>query len=632
MRLCITIQLLLLLFSVANAAPKASNSPPSTQILAASSPSNFALAPTSSRRAFCAQWSGRSLVYVQDVSTHDGFLLDSLSGECDSPRWIDDDRLVIHTTDSNGQHLLVCKYNGAVLKEIDPAFRGWTRLVVAQPPASLTRRVYFYQAKQPFEKPQLLSFSTDDYSLQNHGNPQQIDEWIIGENGEIEAGVENAPDIMRIWKPAKNGPSSSTWTMLSSYSKQPGEQIILLAGHNGLKGAKLIAYFGNQTPSCMGFDSTTGSFSTSIFGPTESDIIGIGYRPQDGTIVSYTTVNNPIRPQCLDPQYKDFLSKLYRRYGADKSYVVEAATPDFSRTIFSYSGDTTPPVFRYLDEHDRDEVIADLSQGVNPRLFAPMRSFVIRAQDGLILPCFEMASSSLNKTSPVIVVFGGGPFVGEHWGWRPMEQVLATHGVRVIIANYRGARAFGWNLFQAGYGEANGKMLDDILNVMSDISSRYPHASRRVVIGSSFGGYGVIRALSASQMPGFDGVILINPVVDPNDVFSRIPDSTSTLLASQKAQWFGSAAAPCCSLLDLNIGVHMPLILIQGSEDSVVNPQLGAQFVRSLQSQGIEAIYYPLQADHNFSTADSRNRLFATILRLFANIEAHASQIKADTP
>src|SRR5690606_20148045 len=100
---------------------------------------------------------------------------------------------------------------------------------------------------------------------------------------------------------------------------------------------------------------------------------------------------------------------------------------------------------------------------------------------------------------PLVIVPHGGPWERDSYGFDPMHQWLANRGYAVLSVNFRGSAGLGKSLLNAGNREWGGRMREDLVDAKNWAAANGIALEDRVaIIGSGFGGYAALSALTFS--------------------------------------------------------------------------------------------------------------------------------------
>ena len=232
-----------------------------------------------------------------------------------------------------------------------------------------------------------------------------------------------------------------------------------------------------------------------------------------------------LRPEwrTVDPAYKqdvEYLSRL--QPGA---FLVSSQDLSGNKWAVWYFADRAPISF-YLYDHKTHQ--AQLLFRDHPQLeqykLAEMRPFTLPARDGFHLVNYlTLPPGKEQKNLPLVVEVHGGPWARDEWGFDPVGQLLANRGYAVLQVNYR-ASIINVPYMNAANGKIGTLTDDDITDVVQwAVKQGIADPKRIAILGGSFGGYSVLRALTLHPDLYACGVDIVGPA-DLATLMNSIPD------------------------------------------------------------------------------------------------------------
>lgn len=143
---------------------------------------------------------------------------------------------------------------------------------------------------------------------------------------------------------------------------------------------------------------------------------------------------------------------------------------------------------------------------------APMKPIVVRARDGLDLPCYLTLPVGVPaRRLPLVLLVHGGPWFRDHWGYDDGVQWLANRGYAVLQVEFRGSTGFGTRFLNAGDHQLGvGGMQNDLSDAVRwAVRAGIADSARVGIMGWSYGGYATLAGLAFTPelyACGVDGV------------------------------------------------------------------------------------------------------------------------------
>lgn len=240
--------------------------------------------------------------------------------------------------------------------------------------------------------------------------------------------------------------------------------------------------------------------------------------------------------------------------------------------------------------------------------FAPMKPFVVKARDGLALPCYLTLPVGVPaRALPLVVVPHGGPWWNVSWGYDPEVQWLANRGYAVLSVNFRSSTGYGRALLNAGDREfGGGKVLGDILDATQAAVRKGIADPRRIgIMGWSFGGYATLCGLTFAPDAFACGIDGVGPS-DVKTLFESFPPYWGPRLVRWKAR-FGDPATDDALNARISPLAHVdairaPLLIGHGAHDPRVTLPQAERMAAAMRAKSLPVTFvvYPDEG-HGFA-------------------------------
>lgn len=259
-------------------------------------------------------------------------------------------------------------------------------------------------------------------------------------------------------------------------------------------------------------------------------------------------------------------------------------------------------------------MLAVLLLGASALLQAADKHYTVTAPDGVELAVQE----SGNPDGPAILFIHG--LLGSHLNWDAQRASPALQGYRLISYDMRGHGLSGKPHAAAAYREGR-RWADDLAAVIAGA-----RADKPVLVGWSLGGAVISNYLAAHGDAAVAGAVYVNGVIELNaalipphpavyrdlnarDLATRLdaqraflalcfhqrPDQASVermLGAAAMASWDMQAAVQSMDIrLDGLAQARVPVLLLYGARDALVNAGAAVARARSLNKRAAQAIY-----------------------------------------
>ncbi|MFJ4716309.1 S9 family peptidase [Streptomyces sp. NPDC088785] len=262
-----------------------------------------------------------------------------------------------------------------------------------------------------------------------------------------------------------------------------------------------------------------------------------------------------------------------------------------------------------------------------PEELAPMRPVALTSRDGLTLPSYLTLPLGVEPVGlPLVLLFHGGPWARDSWGYHPVVQLLANRGYAVLQVNFRGSTGYGTGFTQAAVGEFAGKMHDDLLDGVDwAVREGYADPGRVGVLGASYGGYAALVGVTFTPDVFAAAVDLVG-ISDLAPFLRSLPEFTRPALADNWFRFVGDPDDPeqaadmrARSPLTRADRIRTPLMVVQGANDPRVVRDQSDRIVEAARAHGASVEYRVLDDEgHSFVNPGNNEDLHLGIERFFA--------------
>ncbi|MGZ4828648.1 MAG: S9 family peptidase [Candidatus Angelobacter sp.] len=276
-----------------------------------------------------------------------------------------------------------------------------------------------------------------------------------------------------------------------------------------------------------------------------------------------------------------------------------------------YFSDNGPTSFYLYDRaaHQAQPLFRDHPALAQYKL-AEMRPLTIPARDGFKLVSYlTLPPGNPAKALPLVLSVHGGPWARDDWGFDPVGQLLANRGYAVLQVNYR-ASIINVPYMNAANGKIGTLTDDDLTDAVKwAIKEGLADPKRIAIMGASFGGYSVLRALSLHSDLYACGVDVVGPA-DLATLMNTIPDYWKPV----KKRWLrriGDVTADQAlneklSPLYHAADIRVPLLIGHGQFDPRVTLAQSEKIVETIRKNGgkVTFVVYPDEG-HGFARPEN---------------------------
>lgn len=348
-----------------------------------------------------------------------------------------------------------------------------------------------------------------------------------------------------------------------------------------------------------------GTISDAIFSRDDADV--------EQVLTDIQRVVYGVRYSGFKPSYEFFDQVLTKNFNTiqkalpNNSVKLIDHTPDWSKIIFKIEGDNQPGDYLLFANNTFEFLTASRPQ-VLPEQVSFIKEYSYLARDGLNIPTLlTYPQGGDKKNLPAVIFPHGGPASYDRIGFDWIAQYLSSRGILVIQPQFRGSKGFGAAHSLKGRGEWGKKMQDDLTDAVIALNKEGLIDPKRVcIIGASYGGYAALAG--ATFTPDiYKCAISINGLSDLNSMFNQERKDHGRN-SEELAYWkevitknnlnkeFLNAISP----INAVDKVKIPLLLIHGERDDVVNIDQSEDFYDELKDANKEVKFVKLAEEGHY--------------------------------
>lgn len=481
---------------------------------------------------------GVANIWVEDLATRQKRMVTrSVERGLNAYQWAYDNQHLLYQSDENGNedyHLYSVDLKTGAIRDLTPflGIRAQQTLLAPSRPDEVLVSMNLRDSKL-FDVYRVNL--TTGATVMDAQNPGDVIGWTADSNLVVRAATAFTDSLETVVRVRDSGKAS--WRDLL---KIPFEQAPFLGQVNGgnivvgfsSDGKKLVAGSSKDSPTnrLVELDTATGKELRVLASDPQADL-------WQNFASNFILLRDP-RDNHVQAAGLDYLKPEWRAIdpavAADLKYlssvqpgVFLVPSQDMSGNKWAiwYLTDNGPTSF-YL--YDRSAHQAKLLFRDHPQLeqykLAEMRPMTIPARDGFKLVSYlTLPPGKDAKALPLILSVHGGPWARDEWGFDPIVQLLANRGYAVLQVNYR-ASIINVPYMNAANGKI-GTLTDDDLTdaVRWAVQQGIADPKRIAIIGGSFGGYSVLRAVTLHPDLYACGVDVVGPA-DLATLMNSIPD------------------------------------------------------------------------------------------------------------
>lgn len=344
-----------------------------------------------------------------------------------------------------------------------------------------------------------------------------------------------------------------------------------------------------------------------VFEDPEYDVDGsLLYSRKTRDVIGIRHLNAPGGKIYWDKDRQHFKDSIDHALPDTNNYVVEFSDNDTQYLLYIES--TTQPGLYLIGDRDQHTLFPALNR--YPQLAkAVLNDHSLsryEARDGVTIEGYLTLPKRGEAPFPTILHPHGGPGARDVSGFDYWTAYFVSKGYAVFRPNFRGSTGYGRKFAESqmqGWGLTMQDDLEDVTKWL--IETGVANKDKICVAGASYGGYAA--AMSAVKSPelyqcavSFAGVFNLRKLVSQsrkylNTKFVKKQIGSNAKDLKQRSPHY------------LAENVDIPLLLVHGEDDRVVDVEQSRQFFAELQDEGKDVNYVEL-ADGNHYLSIQKNR------------------------
>lgn len=213
--------------------------------------------------------------------------------------------------------------------------------------------------------------------------------------------------------------------------------------------------------------------------------------------VTYTDDHD--RTVWFEPKMKLLQARLEKAMHGNEVQIVSRAKDGSRMLVWAGSENDPGAMYVYTAANAHLDLMVGYKTALDPQTMPAPRPISYKARDGTEIHGYLTLPLGRDpRNLPLIVLPHGGPYgIRDKLDFDFEVQFLANRGYAVLQPNYRGSGGYGQKFEDLGAGQIGRKMQDDIDDAMDwAVAQGYVDAKRVCVVGSSYGGYAALWAVT----------------------------------------------------------------------------------------------------------------------------------------
>ena len=347
--------------------------------------------------------------------------------------------------------------------------------------------------------------------------------------------------------------------------------------------------------------------------------------PSTGIVQAYSI--NYLRTEwtCLDKEIEAHLNTIKQTLHGEV-YVVSRTLDDSLWIVVDTKDDGPLGYYLYNKDDKKLTFLFNNKDALTKYKLAKKEGVVIKAREGLELPCYITKPVGIKGPVPLVLVVHGGPWRRDVWGYDSEAQWLANRGYAVLQVNFRASTGFGKAFVTKGNLEWGGKMHEDLLDALSwAIKEGIADQSKVAIYGGSYGGYAALWG-AANFSDVFKCAV---DIVGPSNLQTLLANFPADW-ASSMEQWYRRVGDPRAEEGNILLKersplthvdkIQIPVLIAQGEKDPRVTQNESEQIVAVMKEKNLPFIYMLFMDEgHGFTRPENKFAFYGVTERFLAD-------------
>lgn len=552
-------------------------------------------------------------------------------------RWVNDQRLVLSTTDTqaavgarrHGPGLFAVDRDGANFTQLASRHTNgrraagilpWNTVLLPQAGTQDSNDIYVINGvgsyTGEFEHAELRRVDTRTGRAVLVSAPENVYTFLLDQRGQPRIAIAAEQEMASVYHLEAGG----EWRKISSYNAYTGQAggfQPLAFGPDGTFYVEATA--GKDKSAVHAYDIKTGKLgSKPLIVSQEYDFDGQLVIGKD-RVLGARLVTDGESTIWFDDQMKAVQKLVDERLPSTINVVSVPTRAETPWVLVESYSDVQPKIFYLFDTQAKTlRIVGESRPAIVPSQMGQQDMVTYKARDGLNIPAWLTLPAGKPRSGlPMVVLVHGGPFMrGSTWGWDAERQFLASRGYAVLEPEFRGSTGFGWAHFRAGWKQWGVAMQDDIADgVRWAINQGIADPKRICIAGGSYGGYaalmGLVRDPELYQCAiNWAGVSDINLMYDGH--WSAVSDMPARYRKYGMPELVGDQARDAAQLAATSplvqaARVRKPLLMAYGEADQRVPIYHGKKFYAEVKKTNpdVEWVSYPMEG-HGLNKPENR--------------------------
>jgi len=349
---------------------------------------------------------------------------------------------------------------------------------------------------------------------------------------------------------------------------------------------------GTQTLALRKFDLRTMTLGDTVAAPVGRDVERALYTPT-GELLGASYTDDRRAYQFIDPAFGAHFRALNKALGNECNLDIFDVTADGNRFLALATGPREPGAYYFYDRAAKRFAALGLKKPwLTQDRLARVETLAVKARDGTAITAYLTVPQATGPR-PLVVMPHGGPELRDSISFDTFAQVLAAQGWLVLQPNFRGSGGYGKGFADAGRKRWGDRMQEDVEDAVAQVvATGRVDPARIAICGYSYGGYAAL--MGAVRRPDlYKAVVAIAGDSDLQETlaFAKAEEGAESPAYLYWLDTIGDPAVDAPMMRAASPALQAekfaaPVLLIHGTEDTIVAPKQSRIMAQALRSAG----------------------------------------------
>ncbi|HKD21194.1 MAG TPA: alpha/beta fold hydrolase [Rhizomicrobium sp.] len=336
-----------------------------------------------------------------------------------------------------------------------------------------------------------VSVSTGDSEIILHGTPETI-RFVTDGRGHVIGRIDRTADLIdHFYVGARE---------VAKYDASKGDKLNIVGLTPDGNSLLAVSYGDKDFQSLFGYQFGSAGLGTEYFSTNGHDIDGLFKNEWTGRISGVAWMDDKMEYKYFDPNVQRIKERIEKALPGQSIEIVSSDQAQQNFVVRADAPKNPETFYLFTPKSGQLSIVGSAYPGLTAADLGEERAYPYASKDGTPIHSYlTLPPGKPAKNLPTIVLPHGGPEDRDLIRFDWLAQFFASRGYAVLQPNFRGSSSYGIKFRDAGDGQWNTGVLDDI-NAGTEqlIKDGIADPKRVCIFGWSYGGYAALAAATFS--------------------------------------------------------------------------------------------------------------------------------------